>query len=135
MGKLDKATSSAPFMRIKGKIEEMRADPRYNFMFSGMLVADTMATFIGKIFRLPSDGRPISIIDVSGVPSDITSVVVAVLSRLPFDYAIWSRGQPQRPILLVCEAAHRYIPAQDGAPGPAVHRVLKRHAQERRGRN
>src|SRR3546814_2113070 len=40
MGKLDKATSSAPFMRIKGKIEEMRADPRYNFMFSGMLVAD-----------------------------------------------------------------------------------------------
>src|SRR3546814_3174339 len=32
MGKLDKATSSAPFMRIKGKIEEMRADPRYNFM-------------------------------------------------------------------------------------------------------
>src|SRR3546814_5151862 len=46
MGKLDKATPSAPFMRIKGKIEEMRADPRYNFMFSGMLVADTMATFI-----------------------------------------------------------------------------------------
>jgi hypothetical protein len=29
-----------------------------------MLVADTMANFIGKIFRLPSDGRPISIIDV-----------------------------------------------------------------------
>src|SRR3546814_20876132 len=57
MGKLDKATSSAPFMRIKGKIEEMRADPRYNFMFYGMLAADTMATFIGKIFRLPSPGR------------------------------------------------------------------------------
>src|SRR3546814_4792745 len=73
----------------------MRADPRYNFMFSGMLVADTMAAFIGKIFRLPSDGRPISIIDVSGVPSDITSVVVAVLSRLTFDYAIWSRGRSE----------------------------------------
>ncbi|MEY4270541.1 MAG: hypothetical protein RLZZ58_1757, partial [Pseudomonadota bacterium] len=87
MGKLDKATSSAPFMRIKGKIEEMRSDPRYNFMFSGMLVADTMSNFIAKIFRLPSEGRPISIIDVSGVPSDITSVVVAVLARLTFDYA------------------------------------------------
>ncbi|PAL21422.1 ATP-binding protein [Sphingopyxis sp. GW247-27LB] len=132
MGKLDKATSSAPFMRIKGKIEEMRADPRYNFMFSGMLVADTMAAFIGKIFRLPSDGRPISIIDVSGVPSDITSVVVAVLSRLTFDYAIWSRGEPQRPILLVCEEAHRYIPAKDVGQGQAVRKILERIAKEGR---
>ena len=132
MGKLDKATSSAPFMRIKGKIEEMRADPRYNFMFSGMLVADTMSAFIGKIFRLPSDGRPISIIDVSGVPSDITSVVVAVLSRLTFDYAIWSRGEPQRPVLLVCEEAHRYIPAKDVGQGQAVRRILERIAKEGR---
>ncbi|MGN6289493.1 MAG: ATP-binding protein, partial [Sphingopyxis terrae] len=132
MGKLDKATSSAPFMRIKGKIEEMRADPRYNFMFSGMLVADTMANFLGKIFRLPSDGRPISIIDVSGVPSDITGVVVAVLSRLTFDYAIWSRGEPQRPILLVCEEAHRYIPSKDSGQGQAVRKILERIAKEGR---
>ena len=132
MGKLDKATSSAPFMRIKGKIEEMRADPRYNFMFSGMLVADTMAGFLGKIFRLPSDGRPISIIDVSGVPSDITGVVVAVLSRLTFDYAIWSRGEPQRPILLVCEEAHRYIPSKDTGQGQAVRKILERIAKEGR---
>lgn len=132
MGKMDKATSSAPFMRIKGKIEEMRADPRYNFMFSGMLVADTMATFVSKIFRLPADGKPISIIDVSGVPSDITSVVVAVLSRLTFDYAIWSRGEAQRPILLVCEEAHRYIPAKDVGQGQAVRKILERIAKEGR---
>ena len=29
MGKLDKATSSAPFMRLKSKIDELKADPRY----------------------------------------------------------------------------------------------------------
>ncbi len=85
MGKLDKATSSAPYMRIKGKLEELKSDPRYQFMFSDMLVGDTMASFISKIFRMPGDGKPISIIDVSGVPSDITSTVVAVLSRLVFD--------------------------------------------------
>src|SRR3546814_15349264 len=130
MGKLDKATSSAPFMRIKGKIEEMRADPRYNFMFSGMLVADTMANFLGKIFRLPSDGRPISIIDVSGVPSDITGVVVAVLSRLTFDYAICSRGEPQRPILLVCQEAHRYNPSKDVRTGPAGRKIRDTISQE-----
>ena len=132
MGKLDKATSSAPFMRLKSKIDELKADPRYNFMFSGMLVGDTMADFVGKIFRLPSNGKPISIIDVSGVPSDITSTVVAVLSRLVFDYAIWSRNEPQRPILLVCEEAHRYIPSDRIAKDSAVRSILERIAKEGR---
>jgi uncharacterized protein len=132
MGKLDKASSSAPFLRLKGKIEEMKADPRYNFMFSGMLVGDTMAEFISKIFRLPASGKPISIIDVSGVPSDITSTVVAVLSRLVFDYAIWSRNEPQRPILLVCEEAHRYIPSDRVSGASAVRTILERIAKEGR---
>ena len=132
MGKLDKATDSAPYMRLKSKIEEIKSDPRYSFMFSGMLVADTMADFLARIFRLPSDGKPISIIDVSGVPSEITSVVVAVLSRMVFDYAIWSRNEPQRPVLLVCEEAHRYIPSDRTSSGSAVRRILERVAKEGR---
>jgi len=132
MGRLDKATSSAPYMRLKSKIDELRNDPRYNFMFSGMLVADTMAAFLSKIFRLPSEGKPISIIDVSGVPSDVTSVVVAVLSRMVFDYAIWARNEPQRPVLFVCEEAHRYIPASTTGGGQAVRKVLERIAKEGR---
>ncbi len=132
MGKLDKASSSAPFLRLKGKIEEMKADPRYNFMFSGMLVGDTMSDFLSKIFRLPSNGKPISIIDVSGVPSDITSTVVAVLARLVFDYAIWSRNEPQRPILLVCEEAHRYIPSDRVSGNSVVRTILERIAKEGR---
>jgi DNA helicase HerA-like ATPase len=132
MGKLDKATSSAPFIRLKTKIDELKADPRYNFMFSGLLVGDTMAEFVGKIFRLPSHGKPISIIDVSGVPSDITSTVVAVLSRLVFDYAIWSRNEAQRPILLICEEAHRYIPSDRVFKNSAVRSILERIAKEGR---
>lgn len=132
MGKLDKGTTSTPYMRLKTKIEELKADPRYNFMFSGMLVGDTMASFLAKIFRLPSDGKPISIIDVSAMPSDITSVVVAVLSRMVFDYAIWSRNEPQRPILLVCEEAHRYIPSSTLGTGQAVRKILERIAKEGR---
>jgi uncharacterized protein len=132
MGKLDKATDSAPYMRLKTKIEEIKADPRYSFMFSGMLVADSMAAFLQKVFRLPGQGRPISIVDTSGVPSEITSVVVAMLSRMVFDYAIWSRNEPQRPVLLVCEEAHRYVPSdRDQAPS-AVRRVLERIAKEGR---
>ena len=132
MGLLNKATDTAPFMRLKTKIDELKSDPRYQFMFSGMLVADTMGNFISKIFRLPAKGKPISIIDVSGVPSDIVSVVVAVLSRLVFDYAIWSRSEVQRPVLLVCEEAHRYIPADKTSSGQAVRKVLERIAKEGR---
>ncbi len=131
-GKLDKATTSAPYMRIKTKIDELRLDPRYQFMFSGMLVTDTMADFISKIFRMPADGMPISIIDVSGVPSEITSTVVAVLSRLVFDFAIWGRDEKQRPILLVCEEAHRYVPNERNADGSSVGRILSRIAKEGR---
>ena len=132
MGKLDKGHGSIPFMRVKGKIEEIKNDPRYQFMFSGMLVADTMAEFIGRIFRLPANGKPISIIDVSGVPSEITSTVVAVLSRLVFDYAIWSRDEETRPILLVCEEAHRYVPNERNSDGSSVGRILSRIAKEGR---
>ena len=132
MGKLDKSTSTAPYMRIKSKIDELRADPRFQFMFSGMLVGDTMAEFISKIFRLPSRGKPISIIDVSGVPSDITATVVAVLSRLVFDFAIWARDEKTRPVLLVCEEAHRYVPSERNADGSSVGKILSRIAKEGR---
>jgi uncharacterized protein len=132
MGLLNKATDTAPYMRLKTKIDELKADPRYNFMFSGMLLADSMAGFISKIFRLPAKGKPISIVDVSGVPSDIVSVVVAVLSRLVFDYAIWSRNEAQRPVLLVCEEAHRYVPADMTSSGQAVRKILERIAKEGR---
>lgn len=132
MGKLDKGTGALPYMRLKTKIDEIKADPRYSFMFSGMLVADTMQEFLAKIFRLPSGGKPISIIDVSAMPSDITSVVVSVLSRLVFDYAIWARDEAQRPILLVCEEAHRYIPSTTTGNGQAVRRILERIAKEGR---
>jgi len=132
MGKLEKGTTSLPYMRLRTRIDELKSDPRYSFMFSGMLVADSMQAFIAKIFRLPASGRPISIIDTSAMPSEITSVVVSVLSRLIFDFAIWARNEPRRPILLVCEEAHRYIPSDRTGAGQSVRKILERIAKEGR---
>ena len=132
MGKLDRAGDTAPYLRVRTKIDEIKGDPRYAFMFNGLLVADTMADVVGRLFRLPAHGKPISIVDVSGVPSEVTSVVVALLARLVFDYAIWSRGEPGRPILLVCEEAHRYVPNERNADGSSVGRILGRIAKEGR---
>ncbi|MET4898472.1 DUF87 domain-containing protein [Sphingomonadaceae bacterium jetA1] len=131
MSKLERAGDTGPYLRIRAKVEEMKGDPRYAFMFSGMLVADTMASFLGRILRMPGEGRPISIIDVSGLPSDVTSVVVAVLARMIFDHAIWTRPEERRPVLMVCEEAHRYIPART-EQGCAVGRILSRIAKEGR---
>jgi hypothetical protein len=49
-----------------------------------------------------------------------------------FDYAIWSRTEAQRPILLVCEEAHRYVPKDESAKGQAVRKILERIAKEGR---
>ncbi|MFL6742439.1 MAG: ATP-binding protein [Sphingomicrobium sp.] len=133
MGKLERAGDTLPYQRLKTKLDELRVDPRYTYMFSGMLVSDSLGSLLAKLFRLPSQGRPISIVDVSGVPSEITSVVVSVLARMVFDYAIWSRTEAQKPLLLVCEEAHRYVPKDEHQEGgQAVRRILERIAKEGR---
>ncbi len=130
MGKLDKGgVGTAPYLRIKTRIDEIKADPRYAFMFSGVLVADTMSDVMARLLRLPGNGQPLSIVNLSGVPSEITAVVVALLARLTFDHAIWSQAEGRPPVLLVCEEAHRYIPADTMAPARAV---LERIAKEGR---
>ncbi len=68
---------------------------------------------------------------MSGVPSDVTSSVVAVLARMIFDHAIWTHPAERRPVLMVCEEAHRYIPAQ-AEQDSAFGRILSRIAKEGR---
>jgi DNA helicase HerA-like ATPase len=132
MGKLEKTTSSLPYIRLRARLDEIKGDPRFSFMFSGMLVADSMQAFLAKVFRLPAQGKPISIIDTSAMPSEITHVVVSVMARLIFDFAIWARDEEQKPILLVCEEAHRYIPSTNVGEGQSVRKILERIAKEGR---
>ena len=132
MGKLYKSTNTLTYLRLRTRLDEIKADPRFSFMFSGMLVADSMHAFLAKVFRLPAQGKPISIVDTSAMPSEITHVVVSVLARLIFDYAIWSRDEAQKPILLVCEEAHRYIPSSTVGEGQSVRKILERIAKEGR---
>ena len=111
LGRLEKADQPRPYLKLRNKIEELRGDRRFAFMFSGMVVQDTLAELVSKLMRFPVEGRPISTLDLSGVPADIVDVVVSLLSRLVFDFAMWSRRHSSStPILLVCEEAHRYVP-------------------------
>ncbi len=132
MGKLEKSSEVGRYLRLKVRIEEVLRDTRYSFMFNNNLVADTMKPFLARILRMENDGRPVSVFDLSGVPSDIVSVVVALISRIIMDHAIWSREEESRPVLIVCEEAHRYVPSERFRTGVAARRSLERIAKEGR---
>ncbi|GHF15986.1 ATPase [Kordiimonas sediminis] len=111
MGKLNKAESVKPFLRLIARTEELRNDLRFSFMFSGLLVQDSMHTLMSKLLRFPVDGRPVTTLDLSGVPTEIVDVVVSLVSRIIFDFSLWShKNTGATPVLLICEEAHRYVP-------------------------
>lgn len=132
MGKLEKPETLLPFLRLKNKIEELKNDRRYGFMFSGLLVSDNLADTVTRLLRFPAQGKPVSTLDLSGVPADIVDVVVAVLCRLVFDFAVWSRKETQQPLLLICEEAHRYVSGEQNDRFGSARKALERIAKEGR---
>jgi DNA helicase HerA-like ATPase len=77
-------------------------------------------------------GKPLTIIDLSGIPSEITDVIVSLVCRLTFDFALWSERERMPPVLLVCEEAHRYVPAAETIGFGATARAITRIAREGR---
>ena len=129
-GRLDKGDQIAPYLRIKARIQALREDARFGFIFGGISVRDTMAKVLSRLFRIPVDGKPITIVDLSSVPSEILNVVVSVLGRLTFDFAFWN--DRAIPLMLVCEEAHRYAPQNVGLGFEPAKRALARIAKEGR---
>jgi hypothetical protein len=129
LGRLDRSQSTLPYRRLRSRIETLVSDQRYNFMFGSLSVQDTMTDVLARLFRVPAEGRPISVIDLSTIPAEILDVVISVISRLAFDLAVWSKGG--LPMLLVCEEAHRYAPADDKKFVP-TRQALSRIAKEGR---
>lgn len=130
LGKLDRTQSSVPYRRLKARIETLVSDQRYGFMFGSLAIQDTMTETLGRLFRVPSEGRPITVINLSTVPAEILDVVISVISRLAFDLAVWSKGG--LPMLLVCEEAHRYAPAGSEEKFAPTRQALSRIAKEGR---
>ena len=115
MGMLNRADGSGPYLSLIARIETLRSDRRYAFMFASLAVRDNMRQILAQLLRIPVEGKPITIIDISGVPAEIVDVVVSVLFRLVFELAVWSDRGAAPPVLLVCEEAHRYVPQETPA--------------------
>ena len=133
MGKLDKADSSLPYLRLRTRLESLKSDKRFAFMFGeGLNIPDSLPDLVGRLMRMPVNGKPLAILDLSGVPSEVTDVVVSLCCRIIFDFAVWSPREAMPPVLLACEEAHRYIPANEAAGFGATARAITRIAKEGR---
>jgi hypothetical protein len=132
MGRLDKPEGAAPYLRLLARLESLNSDKRFAFMFSSLVVRDNMVDLLSRMLRIPVAGKPITIIDLSGVPSEIVDVVVSVLCRMVFDFALWSVQEKTVPVLLVCEEAHRYVPERDDQGFRPTKQSISRIAKEGR---
>ncbi len=131
MGRLENRVGRMHYHRLITRIEAIRNDPRYGFMFENANVGgDMMGEILGHLFRLDPDGRPMTIMQLAGLPMEVVDAVVCVLCRLAFEFGIWSEGAI--PLLFVCEEAHRYASADRSVGFTPTRRALSRIAREGR---
>ena len=131
MGKLENRSRTAIYNKLIQRIQTFRNHPRYTFMFENATVGgDTMVDTLSHLFRIPSNGKPMTIMQLAGFPAEVVDSVVSVLSRMAFDFGLWSDGAS--PLLFVCEEAHRYAPADSKIGFGPTRRALSRIAKEGR---
>jgi len=130
IGKLE-GRNEKPYLRsLKLRLTAAINDPRYRFMFSSNTISDTINETIAFIFRIPGGTRPISTFQLAGIPSEVVNSVASVLCRMAFEIALWSKGAIH--ILVVCEEAHRYVPADPNLGFVPTRQAIARIAKEGR---
>ena len=132
------------FTRFVSRLETKMRDERLSFIlnpseFNGTDTTSMNFLNIIKQFIGYSNKSNITIIDVSGVPFEVLSVTISLISRIIFDFCFHysktkhSKGEKNDiPVLLVCEEAHNYVPASDYAAYRASKKSIERIAKEGR---
>ncbi len=130
MGKLENRSSWTKYHRLISRIETLGNDSRYTFMFDNVLIEDMMVEVLSELFRLPVDGKPITVMQLAGFPAEVVDSVVSVLCRMAFELGVWSEATI--PTLVACEEAHRYAPADRKLGFGPTRKALSRIAKEGR---
>jgi len=120
--------SSPPFLNQKAKgllsfLDSMRNklnDSSYSFLFSpGKLTPNSDGKIENDIdllfFDWLGNTLPITILDLSGIPSEIMSSISGALLKIIYDGLFWGVntkvGGKNQPLLIVLEEAHNYLKA------------------------
>ena len=132
------------FNRFSTRLETKLADRRLRFLLDAKRPDGTahatedfetlLKQFIGYM-----DKANVTIVDLSGIPFEVLSITVSLVSRLIFDFSFhYSKLQHGAgkfndiPIMLVCEEAHNYVPRNDAVAYRASRKSLERVAKEGR---
>lgn len=130
IGRLEGRNEKPVLRSLKMRVMAAINDPRYHFMFSSNTITDTIMETIAHIFRIPGNGRPICTFQLAGIPSEVVNSVASVLCRMAFEVALWSNGGLH--MLVVCEEAHRYVPADPNLGFFPTRQAIARIAKEGR---
>jgi len=127
---------------INRQLDFLRArllDSRFTFMFDhadgfhpsydGRVTEDLDVLIAGWL----GGSAPVTVLDVSGLPSEVLAVVVGSMLNLIYEALFWGMNLPvggkRQPLLLVIDEAHRFLPS--GAD-TVVSRACARIAKEGR---
>jgi DNA helicase HerA-like ATPase len=126
---------------IERHLDLMRSrlkDGRFSFLFSpGGYEPNLEGEVQNDLDSLVRDwvghDKPITIFDVSGLPSEVLPTIVGTMLRVIYDMLFWGQDLPiggrQQPLLIVLDEAHRFVP--EGGDTSA-HRTLSMIAKEGR---
>ncbi len=126
-------------LNIRGQLETLGSKlriPRYNFLFrpgpqyTPELDGNVNSDIDTLLKEWIGSQKPITILDLSGVPIDILNTIVGVLLRVLYEGLFWSRrlsqGGRHRPLLVVMEEAHNYLNDNfKGMASTVVQRIVK----------
>jgi hypothetical protein len=110
-GKITGGALNGELDRLVLRVESRSKDPRYAFMFQyeepkkGAL-EELVKQVTGFVDDSPS---PITVYDLSYLPSETVGTVVATISRIIFQVHFLSKRRESVPTLIVYEEAHNYI--------------------------
>ena len=120
--------------QLAGLASKLR-DPRFSFLFRPgewlpNLDGNTDQDLDSLLEKWIGGDRPITILDLSGIPSSVLNGLIGALLRILYDALFWARKLPEggreRPLLVVLEEAHAYLSADNsGAAATAVRRIAK----------
>lgn len=116
-------------------LESKLRDPRMQFLFNpGEWAASKDGTTQADLDALLSSwigsDAPISVFDLSGIPTSIVDDMVGAVLRILYDAVFWGRMKPEggreRPLLLVLEEAHVYLNTESKSrAATAARRIAK----------
>ncbi|PWI33542.1 Bipolar DNA helicase [Vibrio albus] len=126
--------------RLENKLCDSRLDFFLGDKSKDVTFEETLQTLLGYS---SSNKSNVSVIDLSGVPFEVLSITVSLISRLVFEYGyIYKRircaKQPDEkinndaPILLVYEEAHKYVPNSNLSKYRSSKASIERIAKEGR---